>query len=210
MGGGIAVHFATAFPHIVSSLVLLAPAGLINADDFGAVSLFIFKSGFVPERILAYLTRIRLQQPIAASRKAKEVSPSAAAADIAATEATGDSETQKPDGSSIPLEKHVLMYIRWMALHHTGFIPSFMSAIRYSPLTDQHESWRLLARRKPGSTMVLLAQDDEIIDVKNYEIEGLPLMGGKDNVVWKVLPGTHDFVMTHSESILKEIDELWK
>lgn len=209
LGGGIAVHFATAFPHLVSSLVLLAPAGLINAADFGAVSLFIFKSGFVPERILAYLTRIRLQQPIAASRKAKEVSPSAAAADIAATEATSDSETQKTDGSSIPFEQHVLMYVRWMALHHTGFIPAFMSSIRWSPLTDQHESWKLLARRKPGSTMVLLAQNDEIIDVKSYEREGLPLMGGKENVIWKVLPGTHDFVMTHSERILKEMDELW-
>lgn len=210
LGGGIAVHFATAFPHLVSSLVLLAPAGLINAADFGAVSLFIFKSGFVPERILAYLTRIRLQQPIAASRKAKEVSPSAAAADIAATEATSDSETQqKADGSSVPFEQHVLMYVRWMALHHTGFIPAFMSSIRWSPLTDQHESWRLLARRKPGSTMVLLAQNDEIIDVKGYEREGLPLVGGKENVVWKVLPGTHDFVMTHSERILEEMDELW-
>ncbi|KAL7927749.1 hypothetical protein ACQKWADRAFT_317930 [Trichoderma austrokoningii] len=209
LGGGIAVHFATAFPHLVSSLVLLAPAGLINAADFGAVSLFIFKSGFVPERILAYLTRIRLQQPIAASRKVKEVSPSAAAVDIAAAEATSDSETQKTDSSSIPLEQHVLMYVRWMALHHTGFIPAIMSAIRYSPLTDQHESWRLLARRKPGSTMVLLAQNDEIIDVKGYEREGLPLVGGKDNVVWRVLPGTHDFVMTHSERILEEMDELW-
>ncbi|UKZ87865.1 uncharacterized protein TrAFT101_003639 [Trichoderma asperellum] len=210
LGGGIAVHFATTFPHLVSSLVLLAPAGLINADDFGAISLFIFKSGFVPERILAYLTRIRLQQPIAASRRAKDVSPSAAAADIAVAEATGTSETQKTDGSSIPLEQHVLMYVRWMALHHTGFIPAFMSAIRYSPLTDQHDSWRLLARRKPGSTMVLLAQNDEIIDVNGYEHEGLPLLGGKDNVVWRVLPGTHDFVMTHPESILREMDELWK
>jgi hypothetical protein len=57
--------------------------------------------------------------------------------------------------------------------------------------------------------MILLAQNDEIIDAKGYERDGLPLVGGKDNVVWKVLPGTHDFVMTHSERILKEIDELW-
>jgi pimeloyl-ACP methyl ester carboxylesterase len=206
LGGGIAVHFATAFPHLVSSLVLLAPAGLINADDFGAMSLFIFKSGFVPERILAYLTRHRLQQPIAASRKPKEASPTSTAAEVAIAEA---SSTPEKTDDSIPLEQHVLMYVRWMALHHRGFIPAFMSAIRYSPLIDQHESWRLLARRKAGSTMILLAQNDEIIDVDGYERVGLPLVGGKDNVVWKVLPGTHDFVMTHPDNILKEMDELW-
>ncbi|KAL7798116.1 putative alpha/beta hydrolase family protein [Trichoderma ceciliae] len=208
LGGGIAVHFATAFSHIVSSLVLLAPAGLINAKDFGVVSLFIFKSGFVPERILAYLTRIRLQQPIAPARKLREVSPTAAAAEIAVAEAGTDAS--RNGTSSIPLEKHVLMYVRWMVLHHSGFIPSFMSSIRYAPLTDQHDSWRRLARRKAGSTVILLAEDDELIDLNDYEREAPPLVGGKDHVFWKVLPGTHDFVMTHSEYILRELDELWK
>lgn len=207
LGGGLAVHFVNAFPHLVSSLVLLAPAGLINPEDFGAMSLFIFRSGFVPERILAFLTRIRLQQPIASARKPREVSPTAAVAEVALAEAT--SATEQSEGS-IPLEQQVLMYVRWTVLHHAGFIPSFMSSIRHSPLTHQHDSWRLLARRKAGTTMILLAQNDELIEVSNYEREALPLVGGKENVVWKVLPGTHDFVMTHSDHILKELDELWK
>ncbi|KAL6868386.1 putative alpha/beta hydrolase family protein [Trichoderma novae-zelandiae] len=213
LGGGIAVHFATAFPHLVSSLVLLAPAGLINPDDFGAVSLFIFKSGFVPERILAYLTRHRLQKPIAAARKPRESSsPTAAVAEVAVSEAAGTTQQDIDDGgtTSIPLEKHVLMYVRWMVLNHPGFVPSFMSCIRHAPLTHQHDSWRLLARRRAGTTMVLLAQDDELIDANDYEREALPLVGGKENVVWKVLPGGHDFVMTHSDRVIKELDELWK
>ncbi|KAH0499468.1 hypothetical protein TgHK011_006665 [Trichoderma gracile] len=215
LGGGIAVHFAAAFPHLVSSLVLLAPAGLINPEDFGAVSLFVFKSGFVPERILAYLTRFRLQKPIAAARKPKEppsTSPTAAVADVAIPEATSAAK-QNGDGSAttgIPLEQHVLMYVRWMVLNHPGFVPSFMSCIRHAPLTHQHDSWRRLARRKAGTTMVLLARDDELIDAGDYEREALPLVGGKENVVWKVLPGAHDFVMTHTEHILRELDELWK
>ncbi|UKZ51369.1 hypothetical protein TrVGV298_005128 [Trichoderma virens] len=207
LGGGIAVHFATAFPHLVSSLILLAPAGLINPEDFGAMSLFIFRSGFVPEGLLAYLTRSRLQQPIAAARKPKEASSTASVAEVALAEATGTTEQSE---GAIPLEQHVLMYVRWMVLNHSGFIPSFMSSIRHAPLTHQHDSWRLLARRKPGTTMVLLAQNDELIDVNDYEREALPLIGGRDNVVWKVLPGTHDFVMTHSNYILKELDEVWK
>ncbi|KAL6804711.1 hypothetical protein GGI42DRAFT_342126 [Trichoderma sp. SZMC 28013] len=207
LGGGIAVHFATSFPHLVSSLVLLAPAGLINPEDFGAMSLFIFRSGFVPEGLLAYLTRSRLQQPIASARKPKEASPTASMAEVAMAETSGT--TEQTDGT-IPLEQHVLMYVRWMVLNHAGFIPSFMSSIRHAPLTHQHDSWRLLARRKPGTTMVLLAQNDELIDVNDYEREALPLIGGRDNVFWKVLPGTHDFVMTHSNNILKELDEVWK
>ncbi|KAL7819075.1 putative alpha/beta hydrolase family protein [Trichoderma gracile] len=211
LGGGIAVHFATAFPHLVSSLVLLAPAGLINPEDFGAVSLFVFKSGFVPERILAYLTRFRLQKPIASARKPKEppsTSPTAAVADVAIPEATSTGDESATTG--IPLEQHVLMYVRWMVLNHPGFVPSFMSCIRHAPLTHQHDSWRRLASRKAGTTMVLLARDDELIDAGDYEREALPLVGGKENVVWKVLPGAHDFVMTHTEHILRELDELWK
>lgn len=203
LGGGVAVHFANAFPHLVSSLVLLAPAGLIRPESFGAVTRFVFSSGVVPERILARITGRRLQKPIAAASRRAAVVVAAAAA---ASEATG----LRPgaDGPA-PLEERVLAYVRWMVAHHAGFVPAFMSCVRFAPLTEQHASWRELARRRPGTTAVLLAEADEIIDVGTYAREGLPLAGGEANVVWRVLPGSHDFVMTHVEPIVAELDQLW-
>ncbi|KND94994.1 Serine hydrolase-like protein [Tolypocladium ophioglossoides CBS 100239] len=206
LGGGIAVHFANAFPHLVSSLVLLAPAGLICPESFGAVTRFVFSSGIVPERILARGTGRRLQTPIAASRRSR----GAAAAVVAVAAAASEAVDLRPAAAKpAPLEERVAEYVRWMVVHHDGFVPAFMSCIRFAPLTAQHPSWRQLAERRPGTTAVLLAQTDEIIDAEAYAREGLPLAGGEANVVWRVLPGSHDFVMTHVEPIMDELDRLW-
>ncbi|PNY28036.1 Serine hydrolase-like protein [Tolypocladium capitatum] len=196
LGGAIAVHFANAFPHLVSSLVLLAPAGLIRPESFGTVTRFVFSSGVVPERILARITGRRLQRPMAASRLSRNAA--AAATDL-----------PPAAGKPTPLEDRVLEYVRWMVVHHEGFVPAFMSCIRFAPLTEQHASWRRLAGRRPGTTAVLLAETDELIDVETYAREGLPLAGGEGNVVWRVLPGSHDFVLTHVEPIMDELDRLW-
>jgi pimeloyl-ACP methyl ester carboxylesterase len=69
LGGGIAVHFATSFPHLVSSLVLLAPAGLIRPESFGAFTRAVFTSGIIPPRLLNWLTSKRLKKPIRSSGK---------------------------------------------------------------------------------------------------------------------------------------------
>lgn len=208
LGGGIAVHFANTVPHLVESLVLLAPAGLIRAESFGVVTNFAFKSGYVPEALLALLTKRRLQRPIASSKsKARRAAEASAKAyvDLAGAEAM-DPPPGKP---AIGLEKRVLEYVRWMVIHHPGFVPAFMSSVRHAPLTGQHASWELLAQRKQGSTIVLLAEWDELIDKHEYASHGLPLCGGEENTVWKVLPGGHDFVMTHSSLILGELDKHW-
>lgn len=199
LGGGIAVHFANTCPQMVEKLVLLAPAGLIRAESFGKVSNFVFKSGLVPEGLLAHVTKKRLQQPIARSRsQPKEVA-------VAAAEAA-----DPPSDSPItPLEHRVLLYVRWMVEHHAGFVPAFMSSIRHAPLTEQHESWGRLEEREERSTAILLAEEDEIIDVKEYTRDALPLVGGEDKVLWRVLPGGHDFVMTHCDVIMKELEDFW-
>lgn len=238
MGGGIAVHFAATFPHLVSSLVLLAPAGLIRASNFGVASRLLFRSGLMPDRILTALTRQRLKKPIASSvTKKKSPTPSPPEAltpdekgmngavgdgvsahrlrsslhglsrgesmtDIAAAEAA-------PSESATALERRVLQYISWMADNHPGFVPAFLSSLRYAPLTDQHAVWGQLASRAPGTTCVLLARDDEVIDPEDYKDDGLALLGGYERVTWGVVGGGHDFVMTHTGEILRELDEFW-
>lgn len=72
MGGGVAVHFATSFPNLIKSLILLAPAGLIRPERFGVAARLIFTSGIIPERLLASITRKRLRRPIASGAKAKK------------------------------------------------------------------------------------------------------------------------------------------
>jgi len=45
LGGGIVVDFSTAFPSMVSGVVLLAPAGLIRRGHFGWMSRLLYSIG---------------------------------------------------------------------------------------------------------------------------------------------------------------------
>jgi pimeloyl-ACP methyl ester carboxylesterase len=228
MGAGIAVHVSAAFSHMIDSLALIAPAGMIRLANFGALSRFLFQSGLVPDRILSALTRMRLRQPIANSvSKGKEIVDevdagvnghvsAVAAKGLDAVEGTdavaaGMAETVStvPGEVPPPLEKRVLAQTRWMSLHHPGFIPAFMSSVQHAPLAGQEESWRELARRDQGSTVLIFGKDDQIAKVKDYEVDALPLIGGKDQVVWRVVPGSHDFPMTHADEVLEILSEVW-
>ncbi|KAH6651104.1 Alpha/Beta hydrolase protein [Chaetomium tenue] len=251
LGGGIAAHFAAAFPHLVSSLVLLAPAGLIRPESFGTLTRIIFTSGLVPPRVLTWLTRRRLRRPIRSSGKRGKAAAAAAANSTTSTPSgtpnpntntnpnphPSSTTTPKPDPvtaaltettplipspttpatdpDSTTLPQRVLRTVHWQLLHHTGFVPAFISCIQHatSLMTDQHATWRQLGSRARGSTVVVLGADDEIIDPAEYEADALGLVGGGreegGRVVWAVVEGGHDFPMTSDREVLGVVYGAW-
>ncbi|KAH8196875.1 hypothetical protein TruAng_008957 [Truncatella angustata] len=225
LGGGIAVNFAATFPHLVESLVLLAPAGLIRAENIGRASRLVFTSGVVPERLLEFLTRKRLRTPIAGAVAKKRRASSAAApegsldplgggkegyVDAAVQEAVDpDGEDDDATTSVSPVEAKIASYVRWMLDEHAGFVPSFMSTIRYGPLLGQHGYWRELAKRKPGTTAVIIGKNDDLVQKGDYKEDALPLMGGEENVFWRIVPGGHNMPFTNSREVLQAIHEFW-
>ncbi|KAI0890014.1 alpha/beta-hydrolase [Annulohypoxylon maeteangense] len=219
LGGGIAANFAATFPNMVETLILLAPAGLIRPENFGGISRLIFTSGIVPERILSWITKYRLRQPIASSVSKKvrmSISDASTKAplksehsedyvDLAIQEAI-DPVDEPPQ---TPFEIQVMDCVHWTLDAHKGFVQAFMSTIRYAPLMDQHDYWRQLAKRKPGTTAVLLGKNDNMIQRDDYTEDALPLLGGKENVYWRVVPGSHNFPFTHGSQALERIYEFW-
>ncbi|KAJ9157753.1 Alpha beta hydrolase family [Pleurostoma richardsiae] len=227
LGGGVAVHLAGALPGLVAGLVLLAPAGLIRPANFGAVTRFLFTGGWVPEGILARMTKSRLQRPIAASAKQRRTdetdeaeqqqqqqpahqrhhpgAPVSEAVALAASEAADP----PPGSAAAPLERRVLGHVGWMAAHHEGFIPSFTSSLRYAPLMGQEAAYAALAGRPAGSTCVVLGRGDEIVHPVDYAADALPLLGGRERVKWEVVEGGHDFPMTNPGETLRVIYEFW-
>lgn len=76
LGGGIVANFTSYFPSLVSSLVLLAPAGLVREDRLTFTNKFLYNTGLVSEKTLENVVRRRLQRgdpPV----KPKEVSSEA-------------------------------------------------------------------------------------------------------------------------------------
>lgn len=222
LGGGIAVHLATAFPQMVRSLVLLAPAGLIRKETFGMASRVVFRSGWVPEGVLEVITRWRLKRPIAASaKKRKQQSPASTTPteekstllpDDKSIEATVTSEIADPATPDPPnaLQRKVLAYVSWQTNHHAGFINAFQSTVRFAPLMGQHEAYAKLAARKPRTVCFIFGDGDEIVNEEDYRHDALPLVGGEEHVVWKKsVRGAHDFPMVDPETTLRIMMEFW-
>lgn len=226
LGGGIAVHLATTLPDTVKTLVLLAPAGLIREENFGAAVKFVFRSGWVPEGLLEVVTRWRLKRPIAesAKRKAKggaggkgsaSPPPQARPAQLPgekAVEATVTSEIADAAGPEAQnaLQRRVLAFVNWQVANHAGFVPAFMSTLRHAPMLNQHAAWRRLADRKPGTVCLVFGVGDEIVSEEDYREDALPLVGGEGHVVWaKSVDGAHDFPMVQPEETLRRIYDFW-
>ncbi|CAK7267701.1 hypothetical protein SEPCBS119000_002685 [Sporothrix epigloea] len=210
MGGGVAVHFATAFPNMLRSLVLLAPAGLIRPERFGVAARLIFTSGIVPERLLANVTRRRLRRPLASGLKAKQQQLTAAEKGLTLPEPSMERESrglekavaeamdthsaaveaQPPEPLGVLWSMQVGRYVRWMLSHHDGFVPAFMSCIRDAPLVGQDEAWARLAELARGSSdkgqrklplCIVLGRQDDVVDTGDYEKDVLPLFGGLES-----------------------------
>ncbi|KAI1124694.1 Alpha/Beta hydrolase protein [Nemania abortiva] len=215
LGGGIAVNFAATFPDMVESLILLSPAGLIRPENIGRLSRLVFTSGIVPERLLAWMTKSRLRAPIdnavskrktPAGKTLPSIEEKEDMVDLAVQEAVDPAKEQSPT----PFEIDVGSFVHWSIDHNEGFVLAMMSTFQYGPLMEQQQYWRLLAKRKPGTTAVLIGHDDNLIQHEDYEEDALPLIGGKDNVFWRLVPGAHNFPFTHADSALKAIYEFWE
>jgi len=61
LGGGIAASFASYFPAMISSLVLIAPAGIIRPQHMSSRNLFLYSMGLVPEGVVNWIIKRRLK-----------------------------------------------------------------------------------------------------------------------------------------------------
>jgi pimeloyl-ACP methyl ester carboxylesterase len=61
LGGGIAASFASYFPGMVKSLILVAPAGIIRPEHMSNRNRFLYSMGLVPEAVVNWIVTRRLK-----------------------------------------------------------------------------------------------------------------------------------------------------
>lgn len=229
LGGGVAVSFTRYFAHMVRSLTVVASGGIIRKEHVSWKSKILYSTGIFPEWLLEGLVRSRLEP--------KEV----------VTEATMVTEVTQMDNSlerkisrdtsgGSSFDNAVLLRSRpsmtvaavmaWQLRHHRGFVPAFMSSIRYAPIYDQREDWqalgRLLAVRRqhtPGSigpaglrtgkVLVVLGETDPVI-VKEELIEDAGAIIGPDGMEVTTLDAGHEVAITHGDEVAKAVLEFWE
>ncbi|KAI9871054.1 MAG: hypothetical protein M1830_003498 [Pleopsidium flavum] len=225
LGGGIAAAFTCSFPHLVASLVLLAPSGLVRPSHISKTSRLLYSKGLMPENLLEYLVKKRLEAGPSNATTVK-VTKQTTTADAAV-----EQELPKQDSSfdTAQLSKprpHVTVAaaVAWQVKAHEGFIKSFMSSIRHGPITEQHEDWRQIGQRlaaqnvttneeiesaglQNGKVLLICGRHDPII-IKNELVEDATnVLGG--NMEFRFVDAGHELPITKSEEVVEHISDFW-
>ncbi|KAI2615773.1 alpha/beta-hydrolase [Hypomontagnella submonticulosa] len=233
LGGGLCVAFARYFPHLVSSLILIAGGGLIRPYHVGWQSRLLYSSGLLPESIVRVLVRRRIRP------QSEQAPGTAGAADIASAETkqrlpNGDGDSNGGAGfNSAMISKFrpgitVSSVVRWQVDNHEGFVTAFLSSIRNAPIYAPQEDWKALARilearrrlkhnieggsfsgLRAGKVLMILGEDDPVV-VKDETIEDAQNALGLDGVEFAILAGGHEIPITRSSGIADAIDNFWR
>lgn len=101
--------------------------------------------------------------------------------------------------------------VDWQIEHHKGFVPAFISSIRYAPVHGEHERWRILGRNASQSigglrkVYVVLGETDPII-VKDEIVEDAGECLGRANVEFEVVEGAgHEVAIERAADILRVV-----
>ena len=131
-------------------------------------------------------------------------------------------------------EHTVSAVMGWQLRHHQGFIPAFVSSIRYAPIYDQREDWaalgRMLAERREraewedtaaaaadealpglrgGKILFVLGASDPVI-VKEELIHDATAVLGEDGFEAVVLDAGHEVVMTKGVEVAAVMASFWR
>ena len=224
LGGGIAASFASYFPQLLSSLVLLAPSGLIRDSQVSFKTRFLYSQGLVPERVLKYLAGRRLRagplitpEPkshdrVSAGDVLTEEIPSSNAAGIQIL-------SRAYPGVSVPSA------ISWQVNNNYGFVHAFMSSMRFGPILRQRhwETWsrlgKYLTKQKslpiedhcdnglPSDKVHVLCGIDDA-NIAKDELVPDATAALERNVDFKFFDAGHEFPSTKYEEVAQHIWEV--
>jgi len=208
LGGGISAAFASYFPNLVNSLVLLVPTGLIRKEREAQKGTFLFISRLVPNVLLERYVKRRLQTPLFPKENSEQSSLEKTAEPVTDAE-TEISDIPKPGVFPVSLKYpnvEVVPAVMWQVGVHEGFFSAFISTVEHAPVAKQHELWKRL-RNLRTKVLIFAASHDPIINAMELEEDVAPILG--DRFEWILLDGAHDITNTHPDKIADGIFEFW-
>lgn len=240
LGGGVCASFTRYLPHLVQSLTLIAPGGLIRPNHIGWKSKVLYSHGLLPEFLLEYLVKRRLRPQVRSSTPPRPII-AAKEADEAVRAEVPDPEGKEPKGhndatggndfDNAVLSKRfphvsVASAVAWQIANHAGFIPAFMSSIRYAPIYNQHTVWAIIGARlseqkvhpadeeaaKQGlhksKVLIILGAVDPVVLVDEVSRDAKAVFGD-GNVEVAVLEAGHEVPITKSAEAAEVMWKFW-
>ena len=208
------MYFASHFPYLLNSIVLLAPAGLLRKLPEGYNSSSVQRPDAVTARDLRRLVgevlEVDMQKgPIKVDHTAAQQRTP-----------TAKSLTLKQATSVEALD--ITGIVQWQFDNHRGFVHTFADTVRYGPLVDQRSDWTKACAiirgqgEQPSSgelfnskVLAIFGSEDSIV-VPRDSIADLEEMLGKDHLVTQLVPGAHGFPVPSGKLILQHVLDFWK
>ncbi|KAJ5610745.1 Alpha/beta hydrolase fold-1 [Penicillium lagena] len=218
LGGGIATAFASFFPQLLSSLVLLAPAGLVRDSQISFKTHLLYSRGLMPECLLSFMVARRLRAGPLVSPKPK--SEKLNAADALTEELPSQSAAAVQILSREYPNINVPSAVTWQVNNHAGFVHAFMSSMRHGPILAQRQrnTWTRLgnyltvknsttAEGQPAHKVHILCGINDAIIIKDELVpDATAALGG--NAVFKFYEAGHEFPSTKYEEVATYISEI--
>jgi pimeloyl-ACP methyl ester carboxylesterase len=227
LGGGIAAVFASYFGQLLSSLVLLAPSGLLRDSRINFQSRLLYSQSLIPDALLKFLVAWRLRRgPLVPDRE------SANGKTVGADDALVQ-ELPEPGSAPVDLlsraypEANIRPAVSWQVRSNAGFVHSFISSMRHGPILQRNElpSWRRLGKMltqqrnlspdqelqakglRSGKVLVMCAKHDAIIARDELVEDATAALEG--NVEFRFFNAGHEFGSTKSNEVALQIMEFW-
>ncbi|KAF6839212.1 Lipase 1-like protein 1 [Colletotrichum plurivorum] len=214
LGGAVAAAFASSHPHLLKSLTLVAPGGLIrSAAHVDWRSRLLYNCTALPESWRRWVVRRRLAPSRTTGR-----------GDVPEAEAVDDAEVGWDD-LRLPGAGTIGAVVGWQLAKHPGYVRSYMSTIANAPIYDRgDEEWKVLgdvleARRaedeaglpglRKGQVLFVLGERDEIV-VPGETVWDARRVLGEDAVEVLVLKAGHEVAVTKGREIVEEVVARWE
>ncbi|KAH7305677.1 Alpha/Beta hydrolase protein [Rhexocercosporidium sp. MPI-PUGE-AT-0058] len=199
LGGGISASFASQFPDMIDSLVLLTPTGLIRAERTRSQRRLLEVISLLPECLVERFVKRKLQMPMFPGEEKRAI--------------LGDGGEETPDEETVPVSRTypditVIEAQRWQIKVHEGFFTSFMSTGRYAPYANEHETWKRLALRK-DKILIVTATKDPIVNPNELKEDATNVVG-EGRLEIALIEGAHDIPVTDPGKIVDAIWKFWK
>lgn len=222
LGGGIVTAFASYFPYLISSLILLAPSGLLRESHIGWQNKVLNAKGWLPEDIISILVKGRLKAgPLVKPKQHKNSETETVGIEDALTQefATSPQQILSRTYPSLTIPECVT----WQVDNHPGFVPAFISSLRHGPIPQktQLRTWKrlgsLLSQRKEENeasglshdkVLIVLGDMDNIIHKDDFVNDAVAALEG--NAQFSYYNIGHEFPSVKYDELATQLIEFWK
>ena len=168
LGGGIAADFASSFPGMVKSLVLLAPAGMIRPYHFGWQARLMYNLS-LPTGFVEWIVRRRLKSGPPHASVQNSMPKTAEAAVNEEIRGASNTTFETAQLSETRPGVTVASAVQWQLKCHEGFVSSFVSSVKHASVERTPESlasWGKLGLRKDKIVIIAGSTDPLIMPVE--------------------------------------------